>query len=182
MRDNARPFWLPLLTWALLCVVSLSAHGQLAGSRALPVPQTEASSATSSSVPPESQVLRSTSSSAVLPVEEAFALTALFEGDTTLLLAWEIAPGHYLYRDKFKFSNARGEPLTLALPAATPMTDEYFGETAVYFNSVQLRIPLQQLPRTHAGEYLIHVDFQGCAKDLYCYPPTDRELRLALPH
>jgi thiol:disulfide interchange protein DsbD len=180
MRDNARRAWL-VLAWMLLGCLSLSStEAQISSPGKAPLPQTESSpSAGASIVPDAATTLRGTPP--VLPVEEAFRLTALFEGDSILLLSWNIAPDHYLYREQFQFLDGNGRTVAAQFPAASTLTDEYFGETSVYFGDLQLRFPLSALPQTPEGEYLLTLTYQGCAKDRYCYPPTRKDLRLTLP-
>ncbi len=115
--------------------------------------------------------------STVLPAEDAFRLTTLVAGGS-LRLTWQIAANHYLYRDKFELAPAGGQPLALALPEAERLTDEFFGETAVYFDSVQLTVPLEALSATDPAAGVVTVRFQGCAKELYCYPPLQLQVPL----
>lgn len=116
----------------------------------------------------------------VLPAAEAFAFTSILEGDSQILLSWTIAPGYYLYRDKLVVLNASGQPLSLALPVAQAISDDYFGDTFVYFDAVGVRLPVAQLAATD-GIIALEVQFQGCAKDRYCYPPQQLAVKLNLP-
>lgn len=134
-----------------------------------------------SATQPQSTPL-SGSRSAVLPVDEAFVLTAVIEGDRNLILSWNIQPNHYLYQDKLSVLDAQGRAIDLDLPAATSMTDEFFGETHVYFDALRLAIPLSTAGlKTADGTFKLDLQFQGCAKDLYCYPPQQRAIELSLP-
>jgi len=115
--------------------------------------------------------------STVLPAEDAFRLTTLVAGGS-LRLTWQIAADHYLYRDKFALAPISGQPLALALPEAVQLTDEFFGETSVYFDSVQLAVPLEVLSAADREAGFVTVRFQGCAKELYCYPPQQLQIPL----
>lgn len=115
--------------------------------------------------------------STVLPAEDAFRLTTLVAGGS-LRLTWQIAADHYLYRDKFALAPADGQPLALVLPEAVQLTDEFFGATAVYFDSVQLAVPLEALSAADRAAGFVTVHFQGCAKELYCYPPQQLQVPL----
>ncbi|MES2606079.1 MAG: protein-disulfide reductase DsbD N-terminal domain-containing protein [Pseudomonadota bacterium] len=122
------------------------------------------------------------SDSDVLPVDEAFVLTAFIEGDRNLILSWAIQPGHYLYQDKLALLNSSGKSLLLSLPPATSLTDEFFGETKVYFDAVRLTLPLSTAGLTpQNGELALSLQFQGCAKERYCYPPQQKALQIKLP-
>lgn len=177
MRGN------PLRSSLMLVLAScmmLPAYAQLGGPARPPI-QTESSPSTSAADLPGLSSPTLSNSSAVLSVDEAFRLTGLFEGDSVLLLSWDIAPGHYLYRDQLEFADANGHPVAAPLPPSIAHTDEYFGETFIYLNSLQIRFPRADLARSATGEYVLQLRFQGCAEDRYCYPPTHREIRLTLP-
>ena len=100
----------------------------------------------------------------------------------TLLLHWDIEPGYYLYRKDFAFSNPGNEVQlgTPQLPAGVMEVDAEFGETEVYFNSLDIRIPLSRAtPDPLAVEIL--VNYQGCKVDSICYPPATVVLPVDLP-
>lgn len=117
-----------------------------------------------------------------LPAEQAFGFEALVAGPEMLMLRFAPAPGYYLYRDRNSFS-LTGEGVALMAPqwpAAEAYRDEHFGEVMVYFQPVDLPLPLQRL-RPEATEVGLRVTFQGCQDNGICYPPMTREVRLSLP-
>src|SRR5690606_2054509 len=82
-----------------------------------------------------------------LPAEQAFGFEALVAGPEMLMLRFAPAPGYYLYRDRNSFS-LTGEGVALMAPqwpAAEAYRDEHFGEVMVYFQPVDLPLPLQRL-------------------------------------
>ncbi|HSH27645.1 MAG TPA: protein-disulfide reductase DsbD, partial [Wenzhouxiangella sp.] len=93
-------------------------------------------------------------------------------------------PEYYLYRETFAFALADSvQEVAVAgidLPPGEPKTDEYFGNTRVYFGEVE--IPLE-LSRPAGGERQITLEasFQGCLDEGICYPPMTRSLALTLP-
>lgn len=110
----------------------------------------------------------------LLPVEEAFSLEATREADE-IRLVWTIAPGYYLYRHAFKVSSASmvlGEP---QLPRGKVTSDEFFGETETYRQSVEMRLPLIE---NTGGPIELQVTSQGCADLGVCYPPHRQSLSL----
>ena len=112
----------------------------------------------------------------LLPVDAAFRLQLDSVGSDGLLLEWQIAPGHYLYRKSLQVLLPDGSALEgLQLPPATPIEDEYFGAVDVYYDALHL-----PLPRAALAADAIEVHFQGCAEDRYCYPPHSQIL--PLPH
>ena len=65
---------------------------------------------------------------APLSPDKAFALTVTREADGDLAFAWDIAPGHYLYRDHTVASTPGGkESLPLELAAGETKDDPGFG-------------------------------------------------------
>lgn len=121
-----------------------------------------------------------------LPAERAFGFDALALDGRTLLLRWQPAPGYYLYRDNTTLvldaaSRRAGIALARPLwPAGRSHEDAYFGRTTVYFDPVEVRVPLRRGPGD-AREAVLTATFQGCQDGGICYPPMTRTLRIALP-
>jgi thiol:disulfide interchange protein DsbD len=121
-----------------------------------------------------SPIWQQDNSQGFLPMDQAFAPG--YEQDITgqRRLYWPIAKGHYLYRESIEVLDPdTGARITPPLPAATPHTDRFYGETWVYRH--QLSIPIE-----HSGETL-RVRYQGCADKGLCYPPEERVVPLAPP-
>ena len=108
-----------------------------------------------------------------LPVDEAYQLNLIADGEQRLLLQWEIAPDYYLYRHAFAAtaSSAEGSlTVTMSLPNGLAKTDEFFGDVEVYYGAVDA-----QLDVTGVAELVeIGVTYQGCADAGLCYPPKQR--------
>lgn len=119
--------------------------------------------------------------SAILPPDSAFALQALPEADRTLLLMWEMPAGYYLYQKSLKAEAPDGSLIPLELPEATPVTDEYFGAVAVYYDRLMVRIAPEHLTAAPGAALELLLSYQGCAENLYCYPPQQKALSIALP-
>jgi thiol:disulfide interchange protein DsbD len=119
--------------------------------------------------------------SSVVPVDTAFALNSFLDTKNNAMLVWEIQPEHYLYRDKLRITTLDGMEFPLAFPPAQSVTDEFFGESAVYFDRLILSVPLGESTDTSADSINLVLYFQGCAKDRYCYPPQQKLIRLELP-
>ncbi len=80
------------------------------------------------------------------------------------VLAWQIAPDHYLYRDKLGVTDANGDAVTIIYPDAIDHSDEFFGDTQIYRQFLQLPLDANvKLP--------LQVTWQGCADAGLCYPP-----------
>lgn len=121
----------------------------------------------------------------VLPVESAFPLQVLAMTDDTLLLQWQINPGHYLYRKSLKILDGDSTALALPeLPQSKTIIDEFFGEVEVYYEQLTFSLPLANFDAqsgNDAGELELTVEFQGCAEATYCYPPHRQAFVIALP-
>jgi thiol:disulfide interchange protein len=114
---------------------------------------------------------------AFLDVDQAFAFFISLDGPDTISVHWTIAPGYYLYADKFNFAisgpEASRTALIPVLPAGVKHEYEFFGEVTVYFG--QARAVLR-LPDNSAEQFTLAVGFQGCAEAGLCYPPTQHNV------
>lgn len=117
----------------------------------------------------------------VLPVDTAFALQTFIESESGVLLQWTIAPGYYLYRKSLALSDAQGNSIALELPAGETLTDEYFGEVEVYRDELLLSAPLTGTSSATERQVNLTLEYQGCAENLFCYPPQHKTLQLTLP-
>ncbi len=119
----------------------------------------------------------------LLEPDRAFALTTRAIDAHTLEARWKIAPGYYLYRDKFKFesldSNVTLKPAVI--PAGKVKDDQFFGKTEIYTKGVTVRVPLERRPDGR-HEARLKITAQGCNEPVgVCYPPIVKEIRFALP-
>jgi thiol:disulfide interchange protein DsbD len=123
---------------------------------------------------------------AALPAEQAFAFEAIVGDGNTLLLRFTPAPGYYLYRDKttLKFDPAATRagiaPGAPKWPAGTRHHDEHFGDVIVFFDQVDVPLPLLRT-RGGAAKVAVTATFQGCQTDGICYPPMARTVTLDVP-
>ena len=118
-----------------------------------------------------------------LPAEQAFGFEAIVGDAHTLLLRFTPAKGYYLYRDKTALRLSGGSGIALGQPRwpqGTLHRDEHFGNVVVYFDQVDVPLPLR---RTASGpvEVTLTATFQGCQTGGICYPPMVRTVSLALP-
>lgn len=114
--------------------------------------------------------------------DDAFRLETTAMGHETLLVRFFIEPGYYLYRDKFEF-RAAGPGFSIAstsLPPGESKVDEYFGETRVFYGTVDAQVTLAR-ESDGPGTAELRVGYQGCAEDGICYPPIEKNVSVALP-
>lgn len=115
-----------------------------------------------------------------LTASQAFQLSAMADSQGRLQLAWVIAPGYYLYRDRIKIASA-SPGLTLdapQFPAGKVKNDPYFGKQVIYHQQLIVPVPIRSAA---AGTSAVAVTYQGCAEAGLCYPPITRTLSVALP-
>ncbi|MHB1058437.1 MAG: protein-disulfide reductase DsbD family protein [Rhodanobacter sp.] len=118
----------------------------------------------------------------LLPVTEAYKLSADASTPGVLKLHWTIAPDYYLYRGRMKFKG--GDGLTLGeaqLPDGEKHHDEYLGDVETYHHGVDASIPYSAAPGT--TRLALSVQYQGCHEvdPKICYPPHTEKLDLPLP-
>ncbi|HMB55782.1 MAG TPA: protein-disulfide reductase DsbD [Arenimonas sp.] len=118
-----------------------------------------------------------------LPEDQAFRAEAIANSSSEVLVRLTPAPGYYLYRDKTHFSLIGADGIALATPrwpAGKAHHDEHFGDVVVYFDQVEIPVPVTR-SNTAAQTLTLQAQFQGCLTDGLCYPPMTRNLQVALP-
>lgn len=111
-----------------------------------------------------------------LTADQAFQLIPSESADG-LFLDFRVTPGHYLYRERFRFENAGGDVLP-GQPVYSAegewKEDPTFGRVRVYHDNLNVTLPV-------TGNGQIKVTWQGCADAGLCYPPQDMVLPFGDP-
>ncbi|MFO3706693.1 protein-disulfide reductase DsbD family protein [Xanthomonas codiaei] len=116
----------------------------------------------------------------LLPVDQAFVLSAQADSRDSIALQWKIAPGYYLYRHRISVKSGQGFSAgELALPEGQSKHDEFFGQVQTYRKLLQATLAGKAEPSLQTA--VLQVQYQGCADAGVCYPPQRREIRVALP-
>lgn len=121
-----------------------------------------------------------------LPPEQAFGFEAIAGDGNTLLLRFTPAQGYYLYRDRttLKLDPAAARAgIALSAPRwpkGVAHRDEHFGDVVVFFDQVDVPVPLHRT-RGDAASLQLTAIFQGCQTDGICYPPMTRTVEIAVP-
>jgi thiol:disulfide interchange protein DsbD len=117
----------------------------------------------------------------LLEADQAFRLSTRTVNGTTLEASWKIAPGYYMYRDKFKFEALDGTQLKQpVIPRGKKKDDPLFGEVETYTKSVRIRIPFTRAEG--ASTTRLRITSQGCNEPVgVCYPPIVKEVDFKLP-
>ncbi|WP_347507300.1 protein-disulfide reductase DsbD [Pseudomonas anguilliseptica] len=112
-----------------------------------------------------------------LPVREAFKLSLISSSSESVKLRFVAAEGYYLYRHRFSFSS---EPAAVSvgqavLPAGKAKTDDYFGDVEVYYEVLDVEVPVDNPDNR---PFNLSVNYQGCADKGLCYPPETEVLAI----
>jgi len=112
-----------------------------------------------------------------LDPDQAFQLSVRVLDAKRLELSYRVAPGYYLYRERFKFTAPDAK---LGEPQIPPGKKHY--DTALeqnvetYHDGVVVVLPV-----VSAGKaFTLHATHQGCADKGLCYPPQPRSVAVTL--
>ncbi|MEO5626377.1 MAG: protein-disulfide reductase DsbD [Dokdonella sp.] len=119
----------------------------------------------------------------LLPVEEAFKLSARINESGKIALHWTIANDYYLYRARIK-AKAAQEGLTLGtldMPAGEKKHDEFLGDVEVYHHTIDAVLHYT-LADASAKTVAFTLTVQGCHETdpKICYPPSPTTLMLGV--
>ena len=114
----------------------------------------------------------------LLEPEKAFRFSARLVAPDRLEVRYDIAPGYYMYREKFKFS---ADPASVTidatqLPAGQVKKDEFFGNVQIYRGKQVFVLPVGGPDA--ANGFLLKAVSQGCADIGVCYPPQEQRANL----
>src|SRR3990167_2214793 len=116
-----------------------------------------------------------------LPVDQVFQFSATAQNHQTIVGSFNIAPGYYLYRDRLYFSTPKASLSQIGQPVlpATQQLKSYpnVGQLSVYTGIIHIPIPIIH---SMGNTLLLQVQYQGCAEQGYCYPPTTKLVSLSL--
>lgn len=119
---------------------------------------------------------------APLPDTEAFQFEAIADGADALLLRITPTRGYYVYRDRsgFRIEGDEAQAGQPRWPQGVTHRDEHFGDVIVYFDAVEIGLPIARATGT-ASRITVVGEFQGCQTNGICYPPMTRRITLDLP-
>lgn len=119
----------------------------------------------------------------LLPVEQAFKLSASVAEPGRIAIKVEIAKDYYLYRERIKAKSSQSDLAlgNLELPAGEPVHDEFQGDVEIYHGSLSASLPYTLAQAIQGAAVTITV--QGCheIEPKICYPPHPTQLKLDLP-
>ncbi|ENC6733048.1 protein-disulfide reductase DsbD [Vibrio navarrensis] len=115
----------------------------------------------------------SSGSSEFVTVDQAFPFNSFQQGNR-ITLDWQVKDGYYLYQQRLSFSAENVSLVEIEMENGQPYRDEFFGDVNIYTTPLFVSIPLQDW---QSGAKLI-VQYQGCAKAGFCYPPETRVIEI----
>lgn len=121
-----------------------------------------------------------TSSPQPLPPEQAFIFSMHASDSQTVVGDWKMAPGYYLYQERFQFQIKSPQNATLGAPVfpqGIAKSDTELGNYHVYKDAVTISIPVIM---NKPGKITLRVTYQGCSESGFCYPPITKLVNLNL--
>ena len=118
----------------------------------------------------------------LLEPERAFAFSAKVVSADQIAVTWQIAPGYYMYADKFHFeSDPQGVALgEIIFPPTKIKRDEFFGDVEILEGSARIMLELERTAED-TGQVNLTARGQGCNEPVgVCYPPMTHTLALNL--
>lgn len=110
-----------------------------------------------------------------LPPEQAFRFSARMIDAQTAEIRFRVAPGYYMYRDKFVIAAEGAAAGKADMPRGTVKYDPNFEkDVETLRNEVRIRVPLQA-----DGPFTLRVTSQGCSDKGLCYPPMESTAALS---
>ena len=111
----------------------------------------------------------------ILSVDEAFILSSRIIKNK-VSVTWNIKPGYYLYKKSILIkSDTDFLKHNYVSKNQSTISDEFFGESIIYKDFLEIDANLLQLPNTERKD--IKIIYQGCAEGKYCYPEVIKSLQ-----
>jgi thioredoxin:protein disulfide reductase len=112
-----------------------------------------------------------------LEPDQAFKLSARSPDGASIELRYEIAPGYYLYRERFAIQVAPADVKlgNAVYPPGKVKFDETFQkDVETYRGTLRVVVPVAAAP----AQFKLAVTSQGCADAGLCYPPRQQTLKV----
>lgn len=111
----------------------------------------------------------------ILSVDEAFILSSRIVKNK-VSVSWNIKPGYYLYKKSILIkSDTDSLKHNYVSKNQSTISDEFFGESIILKDFLEIDADLLQLPNTERKD--IKIIYQGCAEGKYCYPEVIKSLQ-----
>ncbi|MFN1584119.1 protein-disulfide reductase DsbD [Vibrio rotiferianus] len=114
------------------------------------------------------------SNDSFVPVDQAFPFN-YYQQDGKLMLDWQVRDGYYLYQERLSVAGENVALGDLQMEEGTPHKDEFFGDVHIYTQPLFVNVPMHNW---QDGARVV-VQYQGCAKAGFCYPPETRVIPIS---
>lgn len=112
-----------------------------------------------------------------LDPDQAFVLSVRVLDGKRLELAYKVAPGYYLYRERFKFTSPDAKLGDPQIPAGKKHYDTALEQNVeTYHDGVVVVLPIASAGKA----FTLNATHQGCADKGLCYPPQPRTVAVTL--
>lgn len=91
------------------------------------------------------------------------------------MLDWQVRDGYYLYQERLSVAGEKVSLGELQMEDGTPHKDEFFGDVHIYTQPLFVNVPMYDW---QDGARVV-VQYQGCAKAGFCYPPETRVIPIS---
>ena len=109
-----------------------------------------------------------------VPVDEAFLFNHFQQGNR-VYIDWQVKPDYYLYQHRISISGEKVSVGEIIMQDGEPHKDEFFGDVHIYTQPLFVNVPMHDWQE---GARLV-VQYQGCAKAGFCYPPETRVIPIS---
>ena len=113
------------------------------------------------------------SSSKILTAEESFKIFVK-EDENNLIISMKINERSYIYSDHLSLRDSNLDVFHDIIGKKIVTTDEFYGESSIYKNSLELIIPDSY---KYIGKVL-YLSYQGCLENIICYPKITKKIKL----
>jgi len=127
--------------------------------------------------------LKAQDSKDLLEPDRAFAFSTEVISPEKIAVTWDIAPGYYMYLDKFSFDTDSPDIVIsdVTYPPARIKQDEFFGDVQILEHSVRIVLSLAR-NGSDSGALQLTAHGQGCNEPVgVCYAPIVHTVALTLP-
>lgn len=116
------------------------------------------------------------------PPDDVFFPDLFAVDGNTVEVGFRVIPGFYLYKDRISVRSLNDNAMAgqLVLPKGKLKTDDFFGESEVYYDEVVGRLTIARATPA-AMDLDLEVNYQGCADGGLCYLPQSKVLTVSLP-
>ncbi|MBP9722511.1 MAG: protein-disulfide reductase DsbD [Gammaproteobacteria bacterium] len=113
-------------------------------------------------------------------VDQAFTIS-VFNKNNKIQILVNSLPNTYIYQNSLKFTTDN-KKIILDNPVYPPsemIVDDHYGKTNIFKDNFEIIIPYQ-IKNHNNNQFSLTMDFQGCLKDVLCYPPKQLSFNLQL--